>query len=229
MGDPVGKTLMQQDFAHTIIGVVKDYHFRDLHSSIEPLVLMLRPEYCWYLVARIDPSGRTAEYGMQDALDHMNELWDEYIKNSDFAYTFMDRLIERDYTSEKSIRQIARSFSLLAVLISSLGLFGLALYITETRTKEIGIRKVNGANSLRVMILLTMDFSKWVLVSMLVAVPVSWLALSKWLQNFPYRISLSWDVFIMAGLLALVISWLTVAYQAWYTARKNPVNSLRYE
>jgi putative ABC transport system permease protein len=190
---------------------------------------MLRPDWCRYLIARLKPSSDGIGEGIQGAMEHMNSLWDEYVKDSDFAYTFLDERIEREYQSEKQIRQIARSFSLLAIIISSLGLFGLALFMAETRTKEIGIRKVNGASDRKVMFLLTMDFTKWVLVSMVIAIPVSWLAMSEWLQNFPYRIQVSADLFILAGVIAIAISWVTVAYHAWITASKNPVNSLRYE
>jgi len=229
LADPVGQSLTNQDQKYIIIGIVKDYHFRSLHSAIEPLIIICRPDYCRYLIARLVPLPGDNGTGVQDGLEHLNELWDEYVKDSDFACTFISERIEREYTSEKQIRQIARSFSMLAILISSLGLFGLALFMAETRTKEIGIRKVNGASNVKVMFLLTMDFSKWVLISMLIAVPISWLGMSKWLQNFPYRISMSVDLILLAGFIALAISWVTVAYHAWYTANKNPVDSLRYE
>jgi putative ABC transport system permease protein len=230
MASPVGMKLLSSEFENNIIGVTNDFHYRSLHTEIEPLVIMCRPQYCNYLILRIDP-GKIGNGGpgMQDAMETIEGLWQEYVKDTEFTYRFIGEIIDRQYNSEKRIRQIARSFSLLAIIISCMGLFGLALSMTETRTKEIGIRKATGASSRRVMFLLTKDFTKWVIFSIIIAFPFSWWAMSSWLQNFPYRISFSTWTFILAGLLAIFISWITVIYQAWQTARKNPVESLRYE
>ncbi len=230
MASPVGMKLMATEFEYNIIGVVRDFHYRSLHTEIEPLVIMCRPQNCSYLVVRIEPGANgSSKPGIQDAMETIEGIWNEYVKDSEFRYRFIGETIDRQYNSEKRIRQLARSFSLLAIIISCLGLFGLALSMTEIRTKEIGIRKANGASSMRIMLLLTKDFTKWVIFSFLIAFPVSWLAMSNWLQNFPYRISLSTWTFILAGLLAIFISWITVIYQAWQTAIKNPVESLHYE
>ncbi len=229
MTDPVGQMLITSEANYIIIGVVMDYHYRSLHSKIEPLVIMLRPNFCRYLIARISPSDEEKNTNTKQTLEYIDELWKEYVKDSEFTYRFADDIIDREYYSEKRIQKISRSFSCLAIIVSCLGLFGLSLFTVETRTKEIGIRKVNGASKMKVMLLLTTDYTKWVMLSFLIAFPVSWLIMSKWLQSFPYHISLTPGVFILAGLLALIISWLTVLYQAWSTSAKNPVESLRYE
>ncbi len=224
--DPVGKRIMEQDFEYTVIGVVKDYHFRSLHQDLDPLVIRLIPDLANYLALRIKPSG---EGDVTAALDHIETVWNEYVKDSDFYYQFFDDIVDSMYASENKIRQIINVFSLLAIIISCLGLFGLALFMTESRTKEIGIRKVNGASALNTTLLLSRDFTKWVLLAMAIAFILAYFGLDRWLNNYPFRIELSWWIFALAGLLALLISWLTVIYQAVSTANKNPVNSLRYE
>jgi putative ABC transport system permease protein len=224
--DPVGKKIMEQDFEYTVIGVVKDYNYRSLHQAIDPLVIKLAPDITNYIAVRIHPSKKG---DVVAALDHMEAVWNEYVTDADFNYRFFDDVIDMLYAPERKIRQIINVFSLLAIVISCLGLFGLALFMAESRTKEIGIRKVNGASTVSTLLLLSRDFTKWVLIALAIAFVLAYFGLDQWLNNYPYRIPLSWWIFAFAGIIALLISWLTVIYQAAVTANKNPVNSLRYE
>jgi putative ABC transport system permease protein len=146
-----------------------------------------------------------------------------------FDYFFLDQSIDNAYASDRQLGRLIKIFSAIATSIALMGLFGLSLILSTRRTKEIGIRKVNGAKIWQVMLMLNLDFVKWVAIAFVIATPIAYFAMDKWLQNFAYRTPLSWWVFALAGLLALVIALLTVSWQSWLAARRNPVEALRYE
>jgi putative ABC transport system permease protein len=146
-----------------------------------------------------------------------------------FDYTFLDEAFDRKYKAEEKLGKIFSYFTLLAIFIACLGLFGLAFFTAEQRTKEIGIRKALGASITGIIMLLSKEFTKWVLLANIIAWPIAYVAMNRWLQNFAYRINMGLGTFIIAALLALIIALLTVGYQAIKTARANPVESLRYE
>jgi len=208
-----------------VIGVVKDFHMRSFHNKIEPLVLLVSPEsyYLDNIVVRISGSDVRAE------LAALEQTWRGTVPHRPFEYFFLDQAFDKLYSSEQKLGTLFNYFAGLTIFVGCLGLFGLASFMAEQRTKEIGIRKVLGASVPMVTALLSKDFVKLVLMANLVAWPVAWYLLHKWLQNFAYRVEISWWIFALAGGLALVIALLTVSTQAIRAALANPIESLRYE
>ncbi|GAB3932444.1 ABC transporter permease [Larkinella terrae] len=207
-----------------IIGVLKDFHFRSLHVGIQPFILRFRPkEFYFNLLVKTRP-GLVAHT--------LSEIAEEYKKmKTDYplSYGFVDQDLDAQYQSEQRIGRIILCFAILTILVSSLGLFGLTAFTAEQRTKEIGIRKVLGASVASIVTLLSRDFLKLVLIALVIASPLAWYAMSRWLENFVYRTEIQWWVFAVAGLLALGIALLTVSFQTIKAALMNPVKSLRSE
>ena len=223
MEDPVGQRLTLGENNLTIQGMVKDYHFRSLRQEIDPLILIFSPASSRVLFMRLRGED------MPQSLAHVEEVWNTFAPGFDFRYRFMDEALDLLYRAEQRTGILFRIFTLLAVSISCLGLFGLASYMAEQRTKEIGIRKVLGATTSQIVFLLSKDFTKWVIVANLVAWPVAYFAIHQWLLGFAYRIPLPWWVFGTSAFLALAIALLTVSYQSIRAAVSNPVDALKYE
>ena len=162
-------------------------------------------------------------------IDQITGSWEEVSPSFPFDFSFIDEQVESLYRMEMVFEKIFRYGSIFAIFISCLGLFGLVLGATEQRRKEIGIRRVNGANIGEILLMLNKDFIKWVLLAFLVASPAAWFLMKKWLENFAYKTTVSWWIFLLAGLLAMGIALLTVSWQSWKTAARNPVDALRYE
>jgi ABC-type antimicrobial peptide transport system permease subunit len=222
--DPIGKRVtLGEDNVFNIIGVVKDFHYVSLRTEIEPMILLLDPERCSQIVIRID-SENTPE-----TLKFLGAVWKKYAGDFEFDYRFLDERLDFLYRGEQRVGRIINVFTILSVVISCLGLFGLASFMALRRTKEIGIRKVLGASISGVVVLLTKEFSKWVIVANLIAWPLSYFALSRWLQEFPYRTDIELWIFLGTGLMTFVIAILTVSYQSLRAALSNPADSLRYE
>ena len=228
--NPVGKRLVRgtltpgKDELVTIIGVVKDFHFESLHRKIRPLAInLLSDEEGRYISVRTEPEV------IPQVLAFSENKWRAFVPGQPFEYFFLDDDFDRLYTAEKKVGRLFTSFSILAILVACLGLFGLASFTAEQRTKEIGIRKVLGASVSGIIVLLTREFSKWVLLANLVAWPVAYFVMHRWLQNFAYRISIGVWMFVLSAFLALVIALATVSYQAVRAALVNPAKSLRYE
>jgi putative ABC transport system permease protein len=219
--DPIGKRMSFKGKEGTIIGVVKDYHGRSLHEPIRPLVIESGGGFhvCVKYHAGTEP----------ETIAFLEKKWNKYVPGEPFQYGFVDNAIENFYTNERRISKIFRNFTFLAVFIACLGLFGLASFMAERRTKEIGIRKVMGARIWGIILMLSKEFVKWVLLANLIAWPVAYLFSRRWLQGFAYRIDLGWEIFAFSAMLALFIAVLTVSYQAIRAATANPVQSLRYE
>ncbi|MBC9934483.1 ABC transporter permease [Chitinophaga qingshengii] len=206
--------------AYTIIGVVKDFNFNSLREEVTPLALMLR-ENTGSMAFRVHSNDIPA------LVAKVEQQWQAIVPNQPFSYSFMDDDFNNLYKSENRMGQISLSFAILAIFIASLGLFGLAAYAAEQRTREIGIRKVLGATMPNIVHLLSKDFLKLVMIAVLFAFPLGWWAMHRWLEDFAYRISISWDVFAVAGFLAVAIALLTISFQAIRAALANPVKSLR--
>ncbi len=223
MADPVGQRLTLGENNLTIRGMVKDYHFRSLRQEIDPLILIYNPSQCQVLFMRLRGDDLPA------SLAHIEGVWNTFAPGFDFRYRFMDEALDMLYRAEQRTGTLFRIFTLLAVVISCLGLFGLASYLAEHRTKEIGIRKVLGATVSRIVILLSQEFTRWVLVANVLAWPVAYYAMRRWLQGFAYRIPIPWWVFGVSALLALAIALLTVSYQSIRAAISDPVDALKYE
>lgn len=207
----------------TVIGVVKDFHVYTLKEKIEPLMLYIQPDYFYTVAVRIHPEGT------QGTLGFLENTWKQIFPDSSFNYTFLEDAYHSLYTSEEKVSQLLSLFSGLAVFVACLGLLGLASYMAEQRHKEIGIRKVLGADISSIVGLLSKDFTKSVLIANVFAWPVAYYAMNRWLQNYAYRINLGVWMFVGAGLLVLAIALLTVSFQSVKAALADPVESLRYE
>jgi putative ABC transport system permease protein len=222
----VGKQFMVERADLTmgrVIGVMKDFHFASLHHNIRPLALVLDPEGGDHFSLKITPKN------MSETLSFIEKKFKEFAPNAPFHYSFMDDEIAELYMEEERLGKLISSFSVLAVLIACLGLLGLASFSISRRTKEIGIRKVLGASVSNIIILLTGEFSKLVLLANIIAWPIAFYAMKKWLQNFAYRMDIGLWLFILAAFLALLIAVLTTGYHAIKAAKANPSDSLRYE
>ncbi|MDQ1352146.1 MAG: putative transport system permease protein [Acidobacteriota bacterium] len=207
----------------TVIGVVEDFHFESLQRQIRPLALLIYPQGFSHFSVRINP------HNVPDAIRFIKNKWQELVPGQLFEYSFLDEDVDRLYKTEMRLGKIFLIAASLAIIIACLGLFGLAAFTAEQRTKEIGIRKVLGASASEIVLLLSKEFTRWVLLANIVAWPIAWYAMHKWLQSFAYRITILPWPFILAGLLAFLIALLTVSYKAIRAAAVNPVNALRYE
>ena len=224
--NPMDAYFQKQGNINKIVGVVKNFNFQSLHNQITPLVIFCEDKQVFSVNVRLAAGDFNA---IRKTLDQIEASWDEVSPNFPFDFTFIDEQVESLYKTEIVFGKIFRYGSVFAIFICCLGLFGLVLSSTEQRRKEIGIRRVNGASIGKILLMLNKDFIKWVLVAFLVASPASWFLMNKWLENFAYRIPLSWWIFVLAGVLALGIALLTVSWQSWKTATRNPVEALRYE
>ena len=206
-----------------IIGIIQDFHYRGLNYPQTPVLLFYTPDYKNYVNIRINNKN------IPEALQKIKNIWAELCPAFAFEYTFLDETYELQYKSEKRFENLLFAFALLALFIGSIGLFGLSIYSTERRIKEIGIRKVSGAKVEEIILVLNKDFIIWVGIAFVIACPVAWFSMNKWLQNFAYRTNFNWWIFAIAGIIAFGIALLTVSWQSWRAATRNPVEALRYE
>ena len=223
--DNVVGTLLRQDTTkYTIVGVIKDFVFDDMYGKSDPLIFRSYPEYFGYMYIRLK-----SQANVERAVDKIQTVVKTNNPGYPFDYIFVDDEFDRQFKSEMLIGKLSRIFALLAIVITCLGLFGLAAYTAERRTKEIGVRKVLGASVTGIAGLLSKDFLKLVILSSLISFPVAWWLMHNWLQNYAYRIEISWWIFIVAAALAIVIALFTISFQAIRAALSNPVKSLRTE
>lgn len=221
---PIGsKVRLWDQYDLEIIGVVKDFHYQSLHDPINPLFFWVRPQNTWMIMVRLE-AGRE-----QETLERLNNFYKAYNPGFALDYQFQDDEYAKLYASEQRVATLSGYFASLAILISSLGLFGLAAFTAERRQKEIGIRKALGSSSTNIVLLLSGDFTRMVLVSIVVGLPVSYWLLDRWLTRFAFHIELEWWYFLAAAVVALCIAWVTVASQAIRAAGVNPVKCLRVE
>ena len=206
-------------------GVAEDFNYNSAHESIGDFVFRLDEARNRARFAHIRLDNGSLHAGM----DAIKRVWNEYYPNQEMDYFFMDEKIAQQYKAETILSRILFVFSSIGILISIIGISALALFISQQRTKEIGIRKVNGAKISEVMALLNKDFVKWVAIAFVIATPIAYYAMNKWLENFAYKTTLSWWIFALAGMLALGIALLIVSWQSWKAATRNPVEALRYE
>jgi putative ABC transport system permease protein len=221
-GEGVGKRFKYGDEEGSVIGVLKDFHMHSLHQPIEPLMLRMDGNWFSYIAAKVRPDD------LPQTLAFFEETMGRFTPYP-FEYEFLDETFDQLYKTEIRLGETFGYFTLLALLIASLGLFGLAAFSAEQRTKEIGVRKVLGASVPTIVLLLSKEFTRLVVIAFVLAIPVTYIAMNRWLEDFAYRIEVSWPVFLAAGLAALVVALLSVGYQAFKAARVNPVVSLRYE
>ena len=206
-----------------IVAVIKDFHFASLHGPLEPFVLEYRPSATNYVLVKVQGDD------FQNVLGFLEEKFEEIAPGNLFSYAFVDDVFDRNYRQEIQALDLFKAFSFLALFVSCLGLFGLTVYSTEVRIKEIAIRKVLGASGSNIAFLLSKNFILWVLLANIVAWPLAYLAMNSWLQNFAYQVKINIWTFLSSALLAFLIALITVSYQVVKAAISNPVDSMRYE
>lgn len=223
LSEPLGTVLRWGNYVGPVVGVVRDFHFASLHRNVEPLFIPHRVRMTNYLFVRIAPDRA------DEALSVIREELEALVPDQPFLYSFLDQDFDKLYRGEDLLGKVFQFFTILAVLIACLGLFGLSMLAVERRTKEVGIRKVLGANVTQVVGLLSREFLLLVSVSNLVGWPLAWFALSSWLENFAFRTEIEWWMFLIAGVLSILTAFATVAFHGIKAAMSNPVDALRYE
>jgi len=223
MDNPIGKEFKVWDLSKRIIGVVKDYNFESLRKKIIPMAMRIDPGWYQQVCIRIAPQN------VEGTLGFIENKWKEIYPEYPFEYQFLGDRLQNLYRSEKATGKLISVFTILALFISCLGIFGLSSYTAEQRTKEIGIRKVLGASVASVVKYISKEFIILVLIANVCVCPIAYILLNKWLQTFAYQINIGWSTFVLTGLAVLVVSLLTVSWQILRAAMANPVDSLRYE
>lgn len=206
-----------------VVGVVRDFHVASLHEEIAPTLLQVRPSSFRYISAKISP------VNIPDTLSFFRERWSRFSPAFPFEYTFLDEDFDKLYRADEKVGRLVGTFSLLAIIVACFGLFGLASFAAEQRTKEIGVRKVLGASVMGIILLLSREFTKWVLVANIIAWPIAYFSMNRWLQNFAYKMSTNPMVFILSGFLVFAVALATVSFQSVKAAVSDPIDSLRYE
>lgn len=224
--DAVDHLLVVGNATYRIIGVIKDCHHLSLKDEIKPVIYMNSLRWnrtVGYYFVKISPQNRSS------TIASVTRLWNDLYPQEDYHYRFLDDRFNEAYKADNNFGKVYLALAVLTIFIASMGLFALARFASKARVKEIGIRKVNGAKIGEVMVMLNRDFIKWVGLAFMIALPVAWYSMHKWLENFAYKTTLSWWIFALAGLLSLGIALLTVSWQSWKAATRNPVKVLRYE
>jgi putative ABC transport system permease protein len=207
-----------------IIGVVNDFQYSSLHKTIGPACIMF--------TSKSQPTSLSIRFernGTGPGIDFIKKEWQRVLPGYPLKYQFYDEWFDSLYRSEEYFARNISLFAILAVIISCIGILGLAIFSSERRTKEIGIRKINGARISEILVLLNKDLIKLVIISYVLAIPVAWFSMHRWLEDFAYKTEMSWWIFVLAGFLALSIALLTVSLQSWIAATRNPAEGLRYE
>ncbi|HPE18157.1 MAG TPA: ABC transporter permease [Tenuifilaceae bacterium] len=223
MENPVGKTMSLHGTSGYIIGVMKDFNFNNIRNKIAPLVLFMNHNQARICFVRI------SENNTQETLSYIEDVWKRFEPDYDFNFRFMDESLARLYRSEQRSNTLINYFSIFSIFISCLGIFGLASFMAEQKTKEIGVRKVLGADIPHVVRIFSVEFTKLVLIGNVLAYPIAVYAMNKWLSNFAYHTNLTWWIFVLAAVISFTLVLITIAYQSYKAAVKNPVLSLRYE
>ncbi len=223
-GSAIGKTIRRNEYTYEVIGVIKDFLYGDMYGTSDPVMFFNSSNQARFLYVKTK-----AGIATNTILSKIESVMKKNNPAFPFEYTFVDESFNNKFKSEQLVGKLSQIFALLAILISCLGLFGLAAYTAEQRSKEIGVRKVLGASVSGIVKLLSKDFLKLVLISITMAVPIAWMLMSSWLEDFAYRIEINWWIFIMAGMIAIAIAIITVSFQAIKAAIANPVNSLKTE
>ncbi len=217
--NPIGERIGN----YVIVGVVKDFHFRPLHHPIGPLIITYDPQNIMTMNVRIANTNRA------ETLKYIRDVYQKHRKSRGFSYSYFDDLLAQKYQDEVRLRNLTLIFSALAIIIAMLGILGMAVFSCDRRTKEIGIRKANGASLAEILIMLNKEFLKWVVVAFVIAIPVAWYVMYRWIENFAYRTELSWWIFLLAACLTMVTALIAVNWQTFRVARRNPVEALRDE
>lgn len=238
ISDPVGKRLPGKNFEdHEIIGVVKDFNYSSLYTGVEPLVLVMDAKVIASGIENIGISNnptpklfaRLQPGDMTTTIDEIKKVWDKLTNGEEFAFTFVDQAMAQQYRSDQNLGKIISIATLLAIIIGGLGLYALASLAMQNRTKEISIRKVMGASEQSLLALLSKDYIYLIGISLLISIPITYYAMSGWLESFEYRVAIGWQVFALAGGISLMVALVTISYQAIKTAWSQPAKTLKYE
>ncbi len=221
--EPIGSKFTLRGREGTVVGVVKDFHYNTIHHQITPMTLVLDKPNTHSVMIKL------ADNSPDETIERIEEIWKTIEPNYPFNYGFLDELLETRYMKEAQTQKLFNYFSIFAIIISCLGLFGLSSFMAEQRRKEIGIRKVMGSSVMQLVVKLSTEFLKWVIIANIIAIPVAYIFMNKWLQGFAFRINLPLMAFFIALVLALLIAVITVSYQTIRAAHANPANTLRYE
>lgn len=220
--NPVGEIISANNGAKfKIIGVVKDFNFRSLHTRIEPLIMYL--ESCNTFYIRMKPASVTS------TMEFIQKTYKSFKNLNPLYFHFLDEDFSNLYRAEQKTSKILSYFSVLAIIISCLGLIGLSSFMTEQRIKETGIRKINGAKSSEIFSMFSKEYLRWIIISIIIACPIAWYTMNKWLLNFAYHIHINWWIFTLSGIITILIALMTVSIQSYRAANKNPIDALRYE
>lgn len=223
LSDPVGKFIERGNNKSTIVGVAKDFNFESLKQRIEPMILTPLTNDPVMIIIRVSPDN------FMQTITEIKDSWENIVPGESCEIGFFDEDLEQLYQADIRISGLFKYFSFVAIFIACIGLFGLSVFAIERKKKEIGIRKVNGSKVSQILAILNKDFIRWVVIAFVIACPIAYYAMSKWLESFVYKTSLNWWIFALAGVLALGIALLTVSWQSYKAATRNPVESLRYE
>jgi putative ABC transport system permease protein len=210
-------------YGGTVVGVVRDFNFTTVRQEIKPYVFFQKPIFYLCFLVMVDSARK------DEAIVDLKKIWNEELPDYPFQYEFISDTYRSAYSKEISQSKMTAFFSFLAIIVICLGLFSVTSILVERRTKEIGIRKVNGAKMIDVVALLISGFIRWAIIAFVIACPLGWYAMHKWLQNFVYRTEIRWWVFAIAGIIVLSVTLFTVCLQSWRAAIRNPVEALRYE
>jgi len=224
--NPIGQTI-ERNGKMTVIGTVNDFNFASLYSEIMPLVILCNPAYDKWGYNCVNIRYKTSD--IQSLVRSIRQLWEKDYPGIPYEISFLDTQLAGNYLSLLLQKRLVTFFSILAIIIACMGLFGLTSLLAQRRTKEIGVRRVNGAKVLEIILMLNEDFIKWIVLSMLIAVPLAWYAMHRWLESFAFKTVISWWIFVVAGVMVLIISLITVSYKSLKAATRNPVEILRYE
>jgi hypothetical protein len=219
----IGRMFAVGPYQGPIIGVIRNFNYKSLHISIEPLIIMIQPRAYRHSCVRIKAENTAA------TIKHLERIWQKFIPDFPFKYEFLDQRLSALYNSEQKMGTVFSYFTFIAIFIACLGLFGLASFTAEQRTKEFGIRKVLGALPLDIFTLLSREFLKWILIANLLAIPLALITIRGWLKNFAYRTPIGVDIFIISTLLSFIIALVAITYESINAAKTNPVDTLSYE
>jgi ABC-type antimicrobial peptide transport system permease subunit len=219
----IGKRLSALGIDGRIIGVMKNFHYQSVKNRIEPFILLVRPEEVEYAIVRLQKGD------LPSSLNVVKSTWLNLFPEYPFEYSFIDDDFARVFQADQRMGAILKYATIITIFIACLGLFGLAAFMAENRTKEIGIRKTLGASVSGITVMLTKEFVKWVMIANLIALPIAYVLMNQWLQDYAYPVTMDWWIFLMAIFISIIIAILTVSYQSVRVALTNPVNSLKYE
>ncbi|RPH34149.1 MAG: ABC transporter permease [Bacteroidales bacterium] len=220
--DPIGQQFELDGPPGKIVGVVRDYNIEPLTNDIAPLMFIMWRDWYWTLIVRVNPEN------LNKTIKYIENTWKQFAPDSPFEYDFISNNLQRQYKAEQRMSKLVTIFSILIVIITTIGLFSLATYTAQQKTKETGIRKVLGARVLDIISLFTLSFVKWVVIANIIAWPIAWYLCDKWLQDFAYRVEISLLIFPLIALATILLAIVTISFQTWKTANLNPVESLRH-